>query len=125
MKNKLADYLSLFASSGTIICCALPALLVSIGAGATLSSLFSIFPQLVVISIYKTQIFFGAFTMLVVSGVLQYRARNFSCPIDEKKAAACSKAKRLSLFIYFTSVGLFITGLAFAYLIPSLMSKFL
>ena len=46
MKNKLADYLSLFASSGTIICCALPALLVSIGAGAALSSLFSIFPQL-------------------------------------------------------------------------------
>ena len=34
MNNKLADYLSLFAGSGTIICCALPALLVSIGAGA-------------------------------------------------------------------------------------------
>ena len=121
MKNKLADYLSLFASSGTIICCALPALLVSIGAGAALSSLFSIFPQLVVISIYKAQIFIGAFTMLVISGVLQYRAKNMPCPIDEKKANACAKAKKLSLIIYFTSVGFFITGLTFAYLIPSLM----
>ncbi len=121
MKNKLADYLSLFASSGTIICCALPALLVSIGAGATLSSLFLIFPQLVAISIYKTQVFIGAFTMLVISGVLQYRARNLPCPIDEKKADACTKAKRLSLIVYFVSVGFFITGLTFAYLVPSLM----
>jgi hypothetical protein len=121
MKNKLADYLSLFASSGTIICCALPALLVSIGAGATLSSLFLIFPQLVAISIYKTQVFIGAFTMLVISGVLQYRARNLPCPIDEKKADACIKAKRLSLIVYFVSVGFFITGLTFAYLVPSLM----
>tara|TARA_B110000285_G_C14765025_1_gene441308 strand:- start:259 stop:627 length:369 start_codon:yes stop_codon:yes gene_type:complete len=121
MKNKLADYLSLLTSSGTIICCALPALLVSIGAGATLSSLFSIFPQLIVISIYKTQVFIGAFTMLVISGVLQYRARNLPCPMDEKKADACTKAKRLSLIIYFTSVGFFIIGLTFAYLIPSLL----
>ena len=121
MSNKIADYLSLFASSGTIICCALPALLVSIGAGATLGSLISTFPQLVIISIYKTQIFFGAFIVLVVTGILQYRTRNLPCPLDEKKAAACTKAKRLSFFIYFSSVGLFITGLTFAYLIPFLI----
>ena len=121
MNNKLADYLSLFAGSGTIICCALPALLVSIGAGATLGSLISTFPQLVIISIYKIQIFFGAFIVLVVTGILKYQTRNLPCPLDEKKAAACTKAKRLSLFIYFSSVGLFITGFTFAYLIPFLI----
>ncbi|MAD58381.1 MAG: hypothetical protein CMK44_07410 [Porticoccus sp.] len=121
MNNKLAGYLSLFASSGTILCCALPALLVSIGAGATLGSLISTFPQLVIISIYKTQIFFGAFIVLVVTGILQYQARILPCPLDEKKAAACARAKRLSLSIYFISVGLFIVGLTFAYLIPFLM----
>ena len=61
MSNKLADYLTLFAGSGTIICCALPALLVSIGAGATLGSLISTFPQLVIISIYKTTDIFWCF----------------------------------------------------------------
>jgi len=121
MNNKLADYLSLFAGSGTIICCALPALLVSIGAGATLGSLISTFPQLVIISIYKIQIFFGAFIVLVVTGILKYQTRNLPCPLDEKKAAACTKAKRLSLFIYFSSVGLFVTGFTFAYLIPFLI----
>jgi hypothetical protein len=120
LSNKIADYLALFASSGTISC-ALPALLVSIGAGATLGSLISTFPQLVIISIYKTQIFFGAFIVLVVTGILQYRTRNLPCPLDEKKEAACTKAKRLSLFIYFSSVGLFITGFTFAYLIPFLI----
>ena len=121
MNNKLADSLSLFVSSGTILCCALPALLVSIGAGATLGSLISTFPQLVIVSIYKTQIFFGAFIVLVVTGILQYRTRNLPCPLDEKKAAACTKTKRLSLFIYFSSVGLFVTGFTFAYLIPFLI----
>jgi len=120
MNNKLADSLSLFVSSGTILCCALPALLVSIGAGATLSSLISTFPQLVIISIYKTQIFFCAFIVLVVAGILQYQSRNLPCPLDKKKAAACTRAKRLSLSIYFTSVGLFIVGFTFAYLIPFL-----
>jgi hypothetical protein len=81
MNNKLADYLSLFAGSGTIICCALPALLVSIGAGATLGSLISTFPQLVIISIYKIQIFFGAFIVLVVTGILKYKTINLPCPL--------------------------------------------
>ena len=42
-----SSVLSLFASSGTLVCCALPALLVALGAGAALSSLVSVFPQVV------------------------------------------------------------------------------
>ena len=38
---------ALLASSGTLICCALPALLVAVGAVAALSSLVSAVPQLV------------------------------------------------------------------------------
>ena len=70
--NKLVNYLSLFTSSGTIICCALPALLVSMGAGAALSSSIAVFPQLVILSIYKIPIFTGAFIMLIIAGILQY-----------------------------------------------------
>ena len=78
--NKLVNYLSLFTSSGTIICCALPALLVSMGAGAALSSLIAVFPQLVNLSIYKIPIFIGAFIMLIIAGMLQYHARGLPCP---------------------------------------------
>jgi hypothetical protein len=43
----LGSLLSLFASSSTLICCAIPALLVSLGAGAALASLVAVFPQIV------------------------------------------------------------------------------
>ena len=116
--NKLVNYLSLFTSSGTIICCALPALLVSMGAGAALSSLITVFPQLVILSIYKIPIFIGAFIMLIIAGMLQYHARGLPCPADKKQAYACMQTRKVSMIIYSTSVGIFIIGLLFAFIIP-------
>jgi len=119
--NKLANYLTLFTSSGTIVCCAIPALLVSIGAGAALSSLITVFPQLVILSVYKIPIFIGAFMMLIISGILQYRSRNLPCPADKNLANACTRTRKISLIIYFASVGIFIIGLLFAFIIPFFM----
>ena len=116
--NKLVNYLSLFTSSGTIICCALPALLVSMGAGAALSSLITVFPQLVILSIYKIPIFIGAFIMLIIAGMLQYQSRGLPCPTDKKQANACMQTRKVSIIIYFLSVGIFIIGLLFAFIIP-------
>ena len=116
--NKLVNYLSLFASSGTIICCALPVLLVSIGAGAALSSLIAVFPQLVILSIYKIPIFIGAFIMLIIAGILQCHSRGLPCPANKKQAYACTQTRKVSMIIYFTSVGIFIIGLLFAFIFP-------
>ena len=87
--NKLANYLTLFTSSGTIVCCALPSLFVSIGAGAALSSLIAVFPQLVILSVYKIPIFMGAFMMLIISGIIQHHARKLPCPADKYDASEC------------------------------------
>ncbi len=119
--NKLVNYLALFTSTGTIFCCALPALLVSIGAGAALSSLISIFPELVILSVYKTQIFIGAFIMLIISGMMQYRSRSLPCPADKEQADSCMRTRKVSMIIYFASVGIFIVGLLFAIIIPFFM----
>lgn len=116
--SKLVNYLSLFTSSGTVLCCALPALLVSVGAGAALSSLITVFPQLVILSIYKIPIFIGAFIMLIIAGMLQYRSRGLPCPVDKKQAYACMQTRKVSMIIYFISVGIFIIGLLFAFIIP-------
>ena len=122
--NKIVNYLTLFTSSGTIICCALPALLVSIGAGAALSSLISIFPKLIILSTYKIPIFIGAFIMLIISGVIQYLVKNLPCPADKKLADACEKTRRLSLIIYFVSLGIFTVGIFFAFIFPFLINLF-
>ena len=53
LKDTLAPTLSLFASAGTLVCCALPALFVTLGAGAALAGLVGEFPQLVWLSTYK------------------------------------------------------------------------
>jgi hypothetical protein len=119
--NKLVNYLALFTSTGTIFCCALPALLVSIGAGAALGSLISIFPQLIILSTYKIPIFIGAFIMLIISGIMQYQTRSMPCPADKKQAYACMQARKVSMFIYFASVGIFLIGLLFALIIPFFM----
>tara|TARA_B100000767_G_scaffold232778_1_gene224843 strand:+ start:607 stop:1017 length:411 start_codon:yes stop_codon:yes gene_type:complete len=122
--HKILNYLTLFASSGTIICCALPALLVSIGAGAALSSLISVFPQLIILSIYKIPIFISAFIMLIISGVIQYLAKGLPCPADKKIADACIKTRKLSLIIYFVSLGIFTIGIFFAFIFPFFMNLF-
>ena len=122
--HKILNYLTLFASSGTIICCALPALLVSIGAGAALSSLISVFPQLIILSVYKIPIFISAFIMLIISGAIQYLARSLPCPADKKLADACEKTRRLSLIIYFVSLGIFTVGIFFAFIFPFLINLF-
>ena len=102
--NKLVNYLSLFTSSGTIICCALPALLVSMGAGAVLSSFIAVFPQLVILSIYKIPIFTGAFIMLIIAGMLQYHSRGLPCPADKKKSI-CLYANSESIDDYLLYIG--------------------
>src|SRR5687767_13970932 len=81
-QTKFASILSLFTSSGTLICCALPALLVGIGAGAATSSLVSNVPQLVWFSEYKLGVFMFAAGMLLLSGILQWQARSLPCPAD-------------------------------------------
>jgi hypothetical protein len=74
-----ASVLSLLASSGTLVCCALPALLVALGAGAVLSSLVSAVPQLVWLSEHKEALFGFAGLMLTASGWLQWRSGPAQC----------------------------------------------
>jgi len=46
----LLSYFSLFSSVGTLLCCALPSVLVLAGLGATVASTLSALPWLVVLS---------------------------------------------------------------------------
>ena len=112
--------LSLFSSSSTLICCALPALLVSLGAGAALSGLISAVPQLVVLSEYKALVFGFAFVILLGNGVWQWRKRGDPCPIglSAERAAQCDSVRQVSWRIYWVSVALFLVGAWFAFVMP-------
>ena len=114
---------SLFASSSTLLCCALPALLVALGAGAALSSLISVVPQLVVLSEYKLELFAFAGAMLLFSGALQWRNRFAPCPTDPALRDACMRTRKASSWVYGLSVLLYLVGGWFAFVAPWLLSR--
>jgi hypothetical protein len=120
--SRRLNFLSLFTSGSTLICCALPATLVAIGSVATLTSLISQFPQLIWISEHKPLVFGLAAAMLLLAGWLQWRARLLPCPADPALAALCTKTRRQSLWLYLFSLALFVVGALFAFVLPLLIA---
>jgi hypothetical protein len=109
---------ALFASTSTLVCCALPAMLVALGAGAALSSLVSVFPQLVWLSEHKEGLFLFAGLMLLASGAWQWRNRGAPCPIDAALRMACLRTRRTAWRVWLASVGLYLIGGGFAFVLP-------
>ena len=112
--------LSLFASSGTLVCCALPALLVALGAGAALSSLVGAFPQIVWLSENKAALFVFAGVMLAAGGALQWSNRSAPCPVQPALRDACLRTRRTSLRVYLASLAVYAVGGWFAFVQPLL-----
>ncbi len=120
-RAKHVNFLSLFTSGSTLICCALPATLVSLGSVATLTSLISTFPQLIWISEHKVEIFSLAAFMLLLAGYMQWQARNAPCPAEPLQSELCSSARRRALYVYWVSVSVFTVGVIFAFIAPIFM----
>lgn len=114
-------FAALFASGGTLLCCALPALLVALGAGAALSSLVAAVPQLVWLSEHKAEVFGLAALMLTGAGVLQWRARRAPCPLDPALRAACLRTRAVSRWVVLSSLAVFAVGGWFAFVAPWLV----
>lgn len=116
------SFFTLMTSMSTLVCCALPALLVSLGMGAALAGLVSNVPQLVWLSEHKAWVFGASGLMLAMSGFLIWRNRNAPCPVDLKLRAACVRGRAISFWIWIFSAGIFGTGAFFAFVLPRLMS---
>ena len=110
--------ISLIASSTTLICCALPALFVAIGAGATLASLINIFPQLIMISENKVAISIVTLLILLISGILIKKADSLPCPVDPELKSICIKTRKRSKALYYASIFIFLSASFFTYLLP-------
>ena len=115
-----SSWASIFTSTGTLLCCALPAALVAVGAGAALAGLVGAVPQLVWLSERKVPLFVIAGLMLALAGIFQWRARFAPCPADPALAAACMRQRRVSAWVYGVSVAIFLVGFFFAFVAPYL-----
>ena len=96
---------TLAASSGTLVCCVLPAVMVSLGAGAALAGLVTNVPQLVWLSEHKGWVFGIAGVLLLAAGVMIWNARRLPCPIDPVAARSCTRLRRVSAVLYWIALG--------------------
>lgn len=119
-RNLGVAMLALVASSGTLVCCVLPAVMVAVGAGAALAGLVSNVPQLIWVSLHKGLVFGFAATMLAVSGGLLWNARRLPCPADSRLALACTRLRRSSVIVWAVAVGFTALGALFAFVLPVL-----
>lgn len=114
-RQTILPSLSLFTSTGTLICCALPALLVTLGVGASLAGFLGVFPWITAVSEYKGHVFAMAGIMLSLSAIMQWRARYAFCPTDPKKAKACMRLRKISWGILIFSILIYVIGVFFAF----------
>ena len=108
-------WLTLFATTGTLVCCALPIILVSLGFGAAVAALTSSLPFLITLSQHKAWVFGVSGLLLLVSAWLLYRSGR-QCPTDPAQAALCVRAQRWNRRVHGLAVAIWSIGFFAAYL---------
>ena len=108
-------WVSLIASTGTWICCALPILFVTLGAGATLAGITRQIPLLTELGLYKNWMFAISGLLLTAAAGLTWRSAQH-CPTDPMLARQCQRAQRWNKRILWASMAVWLIGFAAAYL---------
>lgn len=110
-----ASAAALLASSATLVCCVLPAVLVSLGAGAVLVGLVSAVPQLIWLSEHKLLVFGIAGGMLILSWIVLRRAAHLPCPTEPLAARACMRLRRVSSLLFWVAAAAYAVGASFVW----------
>jgi hypothetical protein len=111
---------ALLSSTGTLLCCVLPAILVAAGAGAALAGLVTAIPQLVWLSEHKPLVFGIASALLIVSGGATWYSRTLPCPTEPAAGQSCRRLRRINAVLYSIALVSLVLGLTFAFILPGL-----
>ncbi len=120
----LLNYFSLFSSFSTLICCALPSVLVLLGMGTAVASLLSAAPWLVSLSRHKIWTFSIAGTLIAASFAMTYVVaprlrREDACAADDP--TTCGEVSRLSRVVLWGSALIWSGGFFVAYLLGPIL----
>lgn len=114
--NTRLGWLALFASTGTLICCALPILLVVLGFGSVVAALTSRFPLLVTLSEYEGWMF-GLSAVLLVLTAWVIWGRQAHCPADPVLAARCQRTRAINQWLLLAAVTIWSIGFTARFLL--------
>lgn len=117
------NYLSLFGSLSTLLCCALPSLLVLFGLGATVASFLSAMPWLVSLSRHKNWVFIISGVLIGLSFVQTYYVSpklQAACAAGDP--SACATASRFSRIVLWLAALIFTAGFFVAYVLGPILA---
>ena len=122
MKDKVLSIFTLFTSSGTLLCCVLPAVVATIAGGAAVSSMLSVFPFLIPLSMYKEWIFGIATILISINGYMVFKPnQEVACDVDIGEDG-CDITGRFNKRMFYISSTVLALGAFFAYaLVPILV----
>jgi hypothetical protein len=124
-RSAVLNYFSLFTSLGTLLCCALPSLLVLFGLGASVASMLSFLPWLVTLSRHKQWTFTLSGLLIALSFVDAYyispRLRAKQCKADDP--SACEKASKFNIILLWASAGIYSVGIFVAYVLGPILTR--
>ena len=124
-RSAVLAYLSLFTSASTLLCCALPSLLVLFGLGASVASMLSFLPWLVTLSRHKVWTFSISGALIALSFVNTYyivpRLRTQECSADNPNG--CAEASRLSKILLWVSAVIYGIGFFVAFVLGLILTK--
>jgi hypothetical protein len=114
--NKFFGWLSLFTSFGTLICCAIPSMLVLLGLGTVVAGFLGEFPQLIWLSEHKAWVFGFSLFMLISARIMQGLALKKSC-----EDGYCEVTKSWAKPMWWASLGINLVGIFWAFVLPQLI----
>jgi mercuric ion transport protein len=119
----LLSYFSLFTSLGTLLCCALPSLLVLFGLGASVASMLSFLPWLVTLSRHKQWTFAVSGLLIALGFVNMYvvapRLKAKTCDPGDR---ACDDASKASKIVLWVSAAIYAVGFFVAYVLGPILT---
>ena len=122
----LLNYFALFGSFSTLICCALPSVLVLLGMGTAVASALSAAPWLVSLSRHKIWTFTIAGVLIAASFVMTYivapRLR-VADTCDANDPATCGEVSRISRVVLWGSAFIWACGFFVAYLLGPILER--
>ena len=125
-RSAMLSYFSLFTSLSTLLCCALPSLLVLFGLGASVASMLAFTPWLVALSRHKVWTFSISGALIGLSFVNMYyfvpRLKG-SNVCDVNDGSACRDASRVSKVLLWVSAGIYAVGFFVAYALGPILTK--
>jgi uncharacterized membrane protein len=123
LRDGVVAIFTLFASAGTLLCCALPIVLVTLGLGTVVIVITGAFPWLFWFGGHKGWLFTISASLLVTTTRVLFR-RGRDCPLEPAQTRVCERLDRWNRRTYWVAVVLWVIGFFSAYLLLPLTLMF-